>query len=287
MRRVLWSFSTILLALPFAGCDLEERVPAEVISVTKSQPLGAEKDLDAVIRFDVGSLEVAAEKGTAAYTIDLDYDKASYQDVISYEQSGGSGHLNFRLESLHKLGLRSDRHPNRLRLGLTGTIPVKLAINTGVGDARLSLTGLKLADLEIESGVGGARISSYEPNQVPCDRIRIKNGVGSLDAVGLANLRFGELDFEGGVGGANLDFTGEWQRDAEIKIQVGVGGVSIKMPRGIGVKVEGQKNFLSGFHLDGFTMRDSYYFSEGYDEAKIRVSVRVVTGVGGFKISWI
>ncbi len=287
MRKVLWSFSAILLALPFAGCDLEERVPAEVISVTKSQPLGTEKDLDADIRFDVGSLEVAAEKGTAAYTIDLDYDKASYQDVISYEQSGGSGHLSFSLQSLHKLGLRSDRHPNRLRLGLTGAIPVKLAINTGVGDARLSLTGLKLADLEIESGVGGARISSYEPNQASCDRIRIKNGVGSLDAVGLANLKFSELDFEGGVGGANLDFTGEWQRDAEIKIQVGVGGVSIKMPRGIGVKVEGQKNFLSGFHLDGFTMRDSYYFSEGYDEAKIRVSVRVVTGVGGFKISWI
>ncbi len=287
MRKALWSLSTILLALPFAGCGLEERVPAEVISITKSQPLGSEKNLDADIRFDVGSLEVAAEKGTVAYTIDLDYDKASYQDVISYEQSGGTGHLNFRLESLHKVGLRSDRHPNRLRLGLTDALPVKLAINTGVGDARLSLTGLQLTNLDIESGVGGARISSYEPNQVSCDRIRIKNGVGSLDAVGLGNLKFGELDFEGGVGGANLDFTGEWQRDAEIKIQVGVGGVSVKMPRGIGVKVEGQKNFLSGFHLDGFTMRDSYYYSDGYDEAKIHVSVRVATGIGGFKISWI
>ena len=287
MRQALWSLSTILLLLPFAGCDLEERVPAEVISITKSQPLGTEKNIDADIRFDVGSLEVAAEKGTAAYTIDLDYDKASYQDVISYEQSGGTGQLKFRLESLHKMGLRSDRHPNRLRLGLTGALPVKLLINNGVGDARLSLTGLQLTSLDIESGVGGARISSYEPNQASCDHIRIKNGVGSLDAVGLANLKFGELDFEGGVGGANLDFTGEWQRDADIKIQVGVGGVSVKMPRGIGVKVEGQKNFLSGFHLDGFTMRDSYYYSEGYDEAKIHVSIRVVTGVGGFKISWV
>jgi len=287
MRKALWSLPAILLLLPFAGCDFEERVPAEVVSITKSQPLGAEKELQADIRFDVGSLEVAAEKGALAYTVDLDYDKASYQDVITYDQSGGTGRLNFRLESLHKLGLRSDRHPNRLRLGLTNTLPVKLAINTGVGDARLSLTGLQLSSLDIESGVGGARISSYEPNQVSCDRIRIRNGVGSLDAVGLANLRFNDLEFEGGVGGANLDFTGEWQRDAEIKIQVGVGGVSVKMPRGIGVKVEGQKNFLSGFHLDGFTMRDSFYYSEGYDDAKIRVSVRVVTGVGGFKISWI
>jgi hypothetical protein len=287
MRKTLWSLSTILLVLPFGGCDLEERVPAEVVSITKSQPLGTEKDLEAEVRFDVGSLEVAAEKGTSAYTVDLDYDKASYRDEIDYEQSGGTGRLNLRLESLHKVGLRSDRHPNRLRLGLTNAVPVRLAINTGVGDARLSLTGLQLSNLDIESGVGGARLSSYEPNQISCDRIRIKNGVGSLDAIGLGNVRFSELEFEGGVGGANLDFTGEWQRDADIKIQVGVGGVSVKMPRGIGVKVEGQKNFLSGFHLDGFTMRDSFYFSEGYDEAKIHVSVRVVTGVGGFKISWI
>jgi hypothetical protein len=287
MRKTLWSLSAIFLVLPFAGCDLEERVPADVVTITKSQPLGTEKDIEAEIRFDVGSLEVAAEKGSSAYTLDLDYDKASYRDVIGYEQSGGTGRLSVRLESLHKVGLRSDRHPNRLRLGLTSTLPAKLAINTGVGDARLSLTGLQLSNLDIESGVGSARLSCYEPNQISCDRIRIKNGVGSLDAVGLGNLRFSDLEFEGGVGGANLDFTGEWERDAEVKIQVGVGGVSVKMPRGIGVKVEGQKNFLSGFHLDGFTMRDSFYYSEGYDEAKIRVSVRVVTGVGGFKISWI
>jgi hypothetical protein len=287
MRKALWSLSGILLVLPFAGCDLEERVPAQVVSITKSQPLGAEKALDVDIRFDVGSLEIAAEKGASTYTVDLDYDKASYQEAIGYEESGGTGRLTFRLESLHKLGLRSDRHPNRLRLGLTNTLPVRLAINNGVGDARLSLTGLLLTDLDLESGVGGARISSYEPNQVSCDRIRIKNGVGSLDAVGLGYLRFSDLEFEGGVGGANLDFSGEWQRDAEIKIQVGVGGVSVKMPRGIGVKVECHKNFLSGFHLDGFTMRDSFYYSEGYDEAKIRASVRVVTGVGGFKITWL
>ncbi len=287
MRKAFWSLSVILLVPLFAGCDLEERVPAEVVSITKSQPLGTEKALDADIRFDVGSLEVAADKGSSIYTIDLDYDKASYQDAIGYDRSGETGHLTFRLESLHKLGLRSDRHPNRLRLGLTNTLPVRLNINTGVGDARLSLTGLQLSNLDIESGVGGARVSSYEPNQISCDRVRIKNGVGSLEAVGLGNLRFGELEFEGGVGGANLDFTGEWQRDADIKVQVGVGGVSVKMPRGIGVKVEGQKNFLSGFHLDGFTMRDSFYYSDGYDGAKIRVFVHVVTGVGGFKISWV
>jgi predicted membrane protein len=108
-----------------------------------------------------------------------------------------------------------------------------------------------------------------------------------MDAVGLGNLNFRELDFEGGVGGASLDFTGDWKQDAQIKIQVGVGGVNLRVPRDLGVKVDAEKHFLSGLHLERFVKRDSQYYSENYDKAKFRVSIRVATGIGGFKITWI
>ncbi len=288
MRMATGCLAGMVLALAVtSGCGLEERVPAEVVSVIRSQPLGEQKSLEADIRLDVGTLEISSEKSGNAYTIDLDYDKASYKPDVRFEESGGTGRLSFKLESLQKVGLRSDRHPNRLRLNLTDALPVKLSVNTGVGDARLSLTGLRMSLLNLESGVGGSRISAYEPNPIPCNRVRIKNGVGSLDAVGLGNLNFRELEFEGGVGGANLDFSGDWRGNADISIQVGVGGVTLRMPRSLGVRVDTQKHFLSGFHLDGFTKRDSYYYSENYDTAQVRVSLRVVTGVGGFRVTWI
>jgi len=287
MRKATAFLAASILAFSAGACNFEERVPAEVVSLNQSQPLGKEKNLEADIRFDVGTLEVSTEKSGKAYSIDLDYDKASYKPEVRFEESSDTSRLSFRLESLHKIGLRADHHPNRLRLNLADSLPVRLSVNTGVGDARLSLTGMKVSALEIESGVGGSRISVYEPNTVLCERVRIRNGVGSLDAVGLGNLNFRELEFDGGVGGANLDFTGDWRGDADVSIQVGVGGVTVRMPRGIGVKVDTQKNFLSGFHLDGFTKRDSHYYSENYDTAKIRASLRVVTGVGGFKITWI
>jgi len=50
--------------------------------------------------------------------------------------------------------------------------------------------------------------------------------------------------------------------------------------------VEAEKSFLSGMHLEGFTQRDSYHYSENYDSATIRLSVRVETGIGGFRITW-
>jgi len=285
MKNLFWvvGFASTLL---MCGCGFEERVPAQMISMDQSQPVGKEKSLSAEIRFDIGSLEVTGDNRPNLYAMDLEYDKASYEPESHYD-TGEEGRFSFRLHSIHRAGLHSDHQSNRLRLNLTDSIPVKLNVNTGVGDTRLNLSGLKVERLEIEAGVGASKLSAYEPNSIDCETVRIKNGVGSMDAVGLGNLNFRDFDFEGGVGGANLDFTGDWRHGADVRIQVGVGGVTMKVPRDVGVRVEAEKHFLSGLHLDGFSQRDSYYYSTNYDNAKIRLSVRVVTGVGGFRITWV
>jgi hypothetical protein len=287
MKTLLW-IASLLALLMVSGCELREVAPAEMVSDTQSRPLGNEKGLTAAVGFDIGSLEVAADKSDKLYNLDMEYDKSSFQPEIQYETVGGNeGRLSFKLEGTHKFGLRSERRTNRIRLNLTESLPLQLEVRAGVGEARLSLSNLRLKRLELESGVGGSRISTYDPNPEICDRVRLRSGVGSMDAVGLGNLNFRELDFEGGVGGANLDLTGEWKQDANMRIEVGVGGVTVKMPREIGVRVEGEKHFLSGFQLDRFVKRDSDYYSENYEEAKIHVFIRVQTGVGGFKITWI
>jgi hypothetical protein len=256
-------------------------------SMRQSQPLGQERALESTIRFDIGSLEItSSRKSPDLYSFDLEYDRASYQPEIQYD-SGSEGRLSLDLHSTNRRGLRRQRQSNRLRLVLADSIPLSLKVNAGVGDARLSLSGMKISRMEFDSGVGGAKISSYEPNAVPCEYVRLKNGVGGFDATGLGYLNFREFEFEGGVGGANLDFSGEWKQNADIRIKVGVGGVNVRMPREIGVRVEAEKHFLSGIHLDGFTLKDSYYYSQNYDTAAIKVSVRIDTGIGGLKITWL
>jgi hypothetical protein len=188
---------------------------------------------------------------------------------------------------MNQRGIRKERYSNKLLLAFTDSIPLELSVVAGVGDSRLSLSGIKLARIDFESGVGGAKISAYEPNPIPCDYVRLKNGVGSIEAVGLGNLNFSQLDFEGGVGGADLDFTGEWKRNADVRIEVGLGGVNIRVPRELGVRVEAEKHFLSGLHLEGFSQRDSVYYSENYDNASIKISINATTGIGGLKITWI
>ncbi len=284
----LLQISGLSIPLLLSGCVPMDMSPPEMVSISRSQPLEGEKSLDAEIRSEVGTLELSRDEGSNLYSLDLDYDSRHYRHDLRYDkESGGAlGRLSLRLEKLREEGIGHDGRVNLLRLALSNSLPIRLNIGTGVGEARLALSGIHLARLDLESGVGETRISAFEPNAVRCEKITIRNGVGSLETTGLGNLNFRELDFEGGVGAANLDFTGEWREDAKVQVEVGVGGVSIRMPREVGVRVEATKHLLSGMHLDGFTQRDSAYYSSNYDDVSIRVFIRVVTGVGGFRITW-
>jgi hypothetical protein len=286
MKKTLWKTS-MAATMFFAGCNVDQRVAVEMAQVEQSRPLGSESSLQADIGMDVGALEIQGDSSSSLYSLSLDYDKASYQPEISYDAA--AGRLVFRLDSTHRGGIRTEPRANRLQLSLTESLPVKLKVNTGVGDARLSLSRLRINRLDVEGGVGGTKISSYEPSPVGCDEIRLRSGVGSLDAVGLGNLNFSRLDFEGGVGSANLDLSGAWKQDAEIRIQVGVGSVNLRVPRDIGVRLTAEKHFLSGLQLDNFHREGSSddYYSENYNKAKIRVTVEVKTGIGAFRITWI
>jgi len=259
-------------------------------TISRQQIFKNEKTLRSDIRIDVGTLEISGGGGMDnLYILDLEYDKSGFEPEIRYDTdpTGEEGRFDFKLEGITNPGLRKDGYSNNLRIKFSDSIPVDLEVHTGVGNARLSLSGMKLSRVNFESGVGGAKVSVFEPNAVSCEYISLKNGVGSIEAVGLGNLNFRELEFEGGVGGADLDFAGDWKQDATVRIEVGVGGVHLRMPRSVGVRVESAKNFLSGMHLDGFTQNGSDYYSENYDDAPVKVFMQVNTGIGGFKITWI
>jgi hypothetical protein len=278
------------IVLMSAGCDLEDRAPIEMTSIKQSQALGKEKTLYSNIRMDVGSLEIAgANPHAPLYSYDLAYDKNSLAPEIHYDSANGGteGRFSFYFQNTRSLGIRNRSELNKVHIAFNNSIPLNLDVNAGVGDVHLSLSGMKLSRVNLEAGVGGAKLTVYEPNPIVCDLIRINNGVGEINAVGLGNLNFRRLEFAGGVGGADLDFTGDWKQGADIDIKLGVGEVKVRMPRDLGVLVESANNLLGSVHLEGFTQRDSRYYSENYDRSLIRVSIRVAAGIGGLRVLWV
>jgi hypothetical protein len=286
MRYLIWKLSLAAMLL-LSACNVSERVPVEMAGMDQSRPLGNEAAFQADVDIDVCALEIQGGGSSNLYSFNLEYDKAHYQPDAHYD--AGSAQFALKLQGTHKGGIRSETDNNRLQLKLTEAIPLRLKVHMGVGEARLVLSRLRVSRLDLEGGVGSVRINTYDANPVTCDEIRLRNGVGSLDAVGLGNLNFRVLDFEGGVGGANLDLSGAWKQDAELRIQVGLGGVNLRVPRDLGVRVTAEKHLLSGLQLDNFRREGSSddYYSENYNQSKIRITVSVQTGIGGFRISWL
>lgn len=285
-----WLILTPIMLAFLTSCDMDQQRAMQMTSMNQDQPLDKEKRLEADFRYDIGSIEISGDKNSRSlYSYSLEFDKSGNPPDVRYEtsQGGESGHLSFQMGDSRHVTLKANTESNRLRVQFNDSVPLRLKLSMGIGESRLGLSGLKLSGLDMESGVGAAKLSAYEPNPIECSSIRLKAGVGGVEAVGLGNLHFHEFDFEGGVGGANLDFSGDWQRDAVVRIQVGVGGVNAKIPRDIGVRVEANQHFLSGLHLEGFQKRDDAHYSENYERSKFKVSVKVTTGVGGLRITWI
>ncbi len=273
-----------------AGCVVENRRPIEITSISQSQPLGQEKSLYSNIRLDVGALEISAGDSSAPlYSYEVAYDKNSFAPDAYYILPSGDteGRLSFHFHSTRTPGGGQKNEINKLHLAFNNSVPLNLDVTAGVGELRFSLSGLSLSRLDLKAGVGGAKLTSYEPNPILCDHIRLTSGVGEMEAIGLGNLNFRQLEFAGGVGSADLDFSGDWKQSADIEIRVGVGEVKMRMPREIGVRVDSAKNFLSGVHLEGFRQSNSSYYSENYERAAIKASIRVTTGIGGLKVLWI
>lgn len=280
--------SAIFCTLLVPSCFVVEGEWGEEVSYQnfrRSEPLTGEAHLEADVELKVGRVQVGPAAPDEAFALNLDYNELAFTPQLDFSRSDETARLHFEMKGE---GRSLGRHGNtRLDLKLNPTIPLDLQAATGVGETVIDLGGMKVRSLILESGVGETRLSMLEPNRTECESIEIASGVGSLDIVGLGNFGFRQFDFEGGVGGSTLDFSGEWKEIGEIEIEVGVGGVEVQLPRGIGAEVRVSKSFLSAVDLSGFTKRGSVYYSDNLDRVDKVLKLRIRAGIGGVEVRWI
>jgi hypothetical protein len=90
----------------------------------------------------------------------------------------------------------------RWNIGLTPTIPLRLSVNTGVGEAQLDLSQLNLTNLTLKGGVGRVQLSL--PNQENPYQVSITGGIGDLQ-LSIPTLTDVDLTIGGGVGRVDVD----------------------------------------------------------------------------------
>ena len=162
-----------------------------------------------------------------------------------------------------------------------GIYPEDLAVR-----ADLDLGGLSLNSLELMTGASESRIDVSAPNPLRMRRARLDVGAADFEARRLGNLNAEELELNAGVGSVVLDLSGELAQDMDVSVNIGLGSLELRIPEGVGVRIE-KESFLASLDTDGMVKRGDAYYSSNWDDADRRIEIDVHTAFGSVDVVWL
>lgn len=241
--------------------------------------------LDVQVRYGAGELRLRPAASPMLYEMEMRYDERYFTPITEYDTAARSLRLGLdgRTQGRRSINVREG---SRATIALTREVPLNLELQFGAGEAEIELGGVSLQRLSLSTGASETRVRFSEPNPVAAERINIESGAAELEVSGLGNTRAEHFNFQGGVGSTILDFGGEWTRNATASVQLGIGSVVLRVPRGVGLRVN-RSSFLASFESEGLTRRGNSFYSSDYESARYRLDLNVNAAFGSIRIEWI
>lgn len=259
-----------------------------------------EKRLNVELSSSFGSVNI--RKGNPDKIVQVSYrKKAKEKDAsigLDYSVNNTTGELLIELHPEKTRHSRSRDGDVRVHMNdvdfrseewyveLTDAVPISLVAELGAGKSSFDLSGLRITDLSISTGASKSSLSFDEKNNVEMEELKIETGVSKFSADNLNNANFRKMSFESGVGSYYLDFGGDLTRTVDVSINVGLGAVTVVIPKKIGVKVRYEESWLSNFSIDDdlIRKRKGTYESDNYESAPGRMNIFIEAGLGSVKV---
>lgn len=253
-------------------------------TMNSSRQMQGESPVEVDVAYGAGTLMVRPGSPSLLYRMELRYDADRSEPVAAWDAE----RRRLRLGVTTREGGPSARgkQESRSSIELSPTVPLDLELQFGAGEAELELGGLRLHELKLSTGASETRVGWSKPNAVRARRIEIEAGAADLRVTGIGHARADHFAFRGGVGATVLDFGGPWDANASASVKLGVGSVVLRIPRGLGVRID-RRSFMTSFDADDMVKRGNSYFSEGYDRAQWRLTVDVEAALGSVEVEWI
>lgn len=287
LESIRRSPKALLTAALLSACTPEANAAADPDwqTLTSARQIQGEDELDAEVEYAAGQLNIGAAEEGILYHLDLRYDAERFTPVTEYDRDENS--LRVGVDSRGDgFSIRDLPDEARATLALAPGIPTDLDLEFGAGRAELELGGLSLQSVDIATGASETRIDFDKPNRIAAEHVRIEAGAASLEARGLGNARASQIEFSGGVGETVLDFSGEWVRDATVSAELGIGSLTLRLPREVGVRLT-RESVLTAFDAAGLIERGGVYYSRNWDDARHQVTIDIEAAMGSINIEWI
>jgi hypothetical protein len=190
------------------------------------------------------------------------------------------------VESVRRNVKTRGRQSGRLDLELARGVPMDLDLEFGAVRADIDLGGLVLTGLDLSTGASQSIVDVSEPNRGSMSTASFEVGAAEFTARHLGNLNAERIDVDAGVGSLMLWLTGEWERDAQVSIDMGLGSLELMVPEGLGVRLR-KDSFLTALDSEGLVKRGDVYESLDYDDADRRVTIDLDAAFGSVRVVWV
>ena len=261
-------------ALPAAAAAQDWR------TITSVRQHNGEDNLRVSVQYGAGTLRIEPGSETSLYSSTLRYDADLFKPLSRYED----GELRVGIDGGSVKG--RNMRPARLDLKLGTAMPVELDLKFGAGEANLDLGGLRVRELRMSTGASHTKVRVAQANPERCQEARFEVGAANFEATRLGNLNCSSYELSGGVGEVTLDFTGDLRTDASVDIEMGLGSLTLRVPRGFGLSVR-RSGVLTAFDSEGLVKRGNVYESEGYDRSQRKLNIDIDAALGAIRVQWV
>ena len=234
------------------------------------------------VQYAAGRFSLRPTTEPVLFSMQLKYDEDRMRPIHEYDAVTRRATLGVEGDAVRWKARRGGEQ-SEMRLGLSVNVPLDLELRLGATEARVDAGGLWLNRLRVETGAADAVLDFSAPNRARMRRLDVQLGAAGFVITNLGNANVDYINVEGGVGSVDLDFGGNVREDVTVDANVALGKFSLHLPHDVGVRVE-VKKVLASFDHPGLYKRGNAYYSDNWDDAKIRMRVRAETVFGAIEI---
>ena len=294
MNRLHALIGSAALAVGFGTASQGTPLPQEVGGNSREVGRTTEKELKVTLTSSFGSVLIS--RGKPEKMLLIESASRANQDpkiAIDYAIRNRVGYMDL---SLGEGGRESNGRKGRFQLSsfeggkwflkFSDAVPISFDVELGVGKGDFDLSGLQVKDFNLSTGASDVSLAFDEPNKGSIDNLSIESGVSKFDGRNLCNANFKRLHFQGGVGAYTLDFGGALSSEVDVDIEVGLGVLTVYLPREIGARVTYDKTWASKVDTpDDFReTAGNGYTSGNYYSASGKMNIKIDSGLGSVKI---
>jgi hypothetical protein len=277
MRKALVAAVTAVLVAPTLASAQDWR------TVTMSRQIEDNDEVRVIVDYGAGRFNVTSTDDGVLYRMTLRYDEDRFEPIADFS----GDRLELGVESLgRRWNIGKGDNTGQLDLELARGIPMDLELNFGAVRADLDLGGLALTDLALRTGASESTVDMSEPNIAAMRTASFEAGAAEFTACNLGNLNAERIEVAVGVGDLTLGFSGRWEQDAAVSIDMGLGALELRFPEGLGVRLR-KNSFLTSLDSEGMVKRGDAYYSLDWDDADKKITIDLDAAFGSVKVVWV